>query len=61
MSYFESKFYGMEFEQILKTLKYLHEVNFDEDQLIYLMKEVKIPEWISSEIQKLKDEYIPLF
>jgi hypothetical protein len=51
----------MEFEQILKILKNLNEVNFDEDQLINLMKEVKFPDWILSEIQKLKDEYIPLF
>jgi hypothetical protein len=51
----------MEFEQILRTLKHLHEVNFDEDQLINLMKEVKFPQWILAEIQKLKDEYIPLF
>ena len=51
----------MEFEEIMKTLKNLNDINFDEDQLIDLMKEVKFPEWILSEIQKLKDDYIPVY
>jgi hypothetical protein len=50
----------MEFEQILHTVKNLSEINFDEDQLVELMEDVKFPDWIFVEIQKLNDEYIPI-
>ena len=61
LSHFEKKFYDMEFEEILKTLKSLNQINFDEDQLVDSMKLVKFPEWIIQEIQKLNDEYIPIY
>ena len=50
----------MEFDSILKSLKSLTQINFDEDQLVELMREVKFPDWITIEIQKLNDEYIPV-
>jgi hypothetical protein len=50
----------MEFDVILKTLKEIHEINFDEDQLVDLMRQVKFPDWVTVEIQKLNDEYIPV-
>jgi hypothetical protein len=51
----------MDFDEILKTLKNLNSKNFDEDQLAEMMKEVKFPEWVLQEIQKLNDEYIPIY
>lgn len=51
----------MEFDEILKTLKSLNNINFDEDQFAEMMKAVKFPEWILNEIQKLNDEYIPVY
>ena len=50
----------MEFEDILKTLKNLNEINFDEDNIIEMIKKVNFPEWVSNEIMKLNYEYIPL-
>jgi len=50
----------MEFEDIIKTLKNLNNINFDEDQIIELIKKVSFPEWVSNEILKLNYEYIPL-
>jgi hypothetical protein len=60
LSHFEKKFLAMEFDQIIITVKNLSDINFDEDQLVDLMKEVKFPDWIIVEIQKLNDEYIPV-
>jgi hypothetical protein len=51
----------MEFETILSTLKNTYNINFDEDQFAEYMKQVKFPEWVSQEIQKLNDEYIPIY
>ena len=51
----------MEFDMILKTLKNTNSINFDEDQLVEMMKQVKFPEWVLQEIQKLNDEYIPIY
>ena len=50
----------MEMEGILKTLKNLNEINFDEDNIIEMIKKVDFPEWVSNEIMKLNYEYIPL-
>jgi hypothetical protein len=50
----------MEIDQIVRVVKNLSEINFDEDQLIDLMNDVKFPDWILVEIQKLNDEYIPV-
>ncbi len=51
----------MDFDVILRTLKSTNELNFDEDQLVGMMKGVKFPEWVKIEIQKLNDEYIPIY
>jgi hypothetical protein len=61
LSHFEKKFINSEFDEILKQLKNLNNINFDEDQLVNIMKEVKFPEWVNQEIQKLNDEYIPIY
>lgn len=50
----------MEFEDIVKTLKNLNDLYFDEDQIIEMIKKVDFPEWVSNEIMKLNYEYIPL-
>jgi hypothetical protein len=50
----------MEMDEILKTLKNLNEINFDEDNIITMIKKVNFPEWVSIEIMKLNYEYIPL-
>jgi hypothetical protein len=50
----------MEFEDIVKTLKNLNKINFDEEQIIELIKKVSFPDWVSDEILKLNYEYIPL-
>ena len=50
----------MEFEDIVKTLKSLNDINFDEDQIIELIKKVNFPDWVSNEILKLNYEYIPI-
>jgi hypothetical protein len=49
-----------EFDDILKLLKNLQNVNFDEDEFVDIMMDTKIDEWIITEIQKLNDEYIPI-
>jgi hypothetical protein len=51
----------MDFDLILRTVKTTNEINFDEDQLVEMMKGVKFPEWVKIEMQKLNDEYIPLY
>jgi len=61
LSHFEKKFYNMEFDAILRTLKNTNSINFDEDQLLEMMKQVKFPEWVNQEIQKLNDENIPIY
>jgi hypothetical protein len=45
----------------MKTLKTTNNINFDEDQFTDMMKQVKFQEWVSQEIQKLNDEYIPIY
>ena len=51
----------MDFEYILQTLKNTNNINFDEDRFAELMKQVKFPEWVTQEIQKLNDEFIPIY
>jgi hypothetical protein len=51
----------MDFDLILRTVKSTNEINFDEDQLAEMMKGVKFPDWVKIEMQKLNDEYIPLY
>lgn len=63
LSHFEKKILNgvYEFEEILKELKSLNEVNFDDDELVNSMKAVKFPDWVEVEIKKLNDEYIPIY
>ncbi len=51
----------MEFENIMITLRGASEINFDEDQFTELMRHVKFQDWVSQEIQKLNDEFIPIY
>lgn len=51
----------MEIDSILKLLKNLNNFNFDEDKFIESLKAVKFPEWILQEIEKINDEYIPIY
>ena len=36
-------------------------INFDEDMAIEAMKNVKIPDWVQLEIEKLNDENLPIY
>jgi len=57
---FEKKLLNSEFDDILKILKNVQTINFDEDDFVELMMNTKIDEWVLIEIQKLNDEYIPI-
>ena len=57
---FEKKLINSDFDDILKLLKNVQSVTFDEDEFIDVMTETKIDEWVLIEIQKLNDEYIPI-
>ena len=54
LSHFEKKFIVSDFEYIMQTIKNLNSLNFDEDQFVEMMKQVKFPNWVEQEIQKLK-------
>ena len=43
-------------DEILKQLKVIHLINFDEDLVVSAMKKVKFPEWIKNEIEKAHNE-----
>ncbi len=60
MKIYEKKMLNSEFDDILKLVKNLQNVNFDEDEFVDIMMDTKIDEWIITEIQKLNDEYIPI-
>lgn len=62
LSHFERKFIdnSYEFEDILKEIKSIQFINFDEDELVELMQNVQFPKWIDDEIIKLDNEYIPI-
>jgi hypothetical protein len=57
----EKKLINSEFEEIMKILKNIQNIQFDEDDFIEIMEECNVPEWIYFELQKLNDEYIPIF
>ena len=61
LAHFEKRFLEYEFEDIIKEIKATITLNFDDDELVENMKQVKFPEWIVLEIQKLNDEYIPVY
>lgn len=60
MKIFEKKMLNSDFDDIIKLLKNIQSISFDEDEFIEIMMDTKIDEWILTEIQKLNDEYIPI-
>ena len=60
LSHFEDKFMEMNFDDILKQIKTINLINFDDDLVVEAMKNVKYPEWVLIEIEKLTEEGIPL-
>ena len=61
LSHFESKLINMDFVEIMTCIGSIKNINFDEDMAIEAMKNVKIPDWIQLEIEKLNDENIPIY
>ena len=60
LSHFEERFMHMEFEEILKELKTINMINFDDDMVINAMRKVKYPDWVEVEIEKTNEEGIPI-
>ena len=60
LSHFESKLINMDFVEIMTCIGTIKNINFDEDMVIEAMKNVKIPDWIQIEIEKLNDENVPV-
>ena len=50
----------MDFVEIMTCIGSSNNINFDDDMFIDAMKNVKIPDWIQIEIDKLNDENIPI-
>ena len=50
----------MDFVEIMSCINEINNINFDDDMFVEAMKNVKIPEWIQVEIDKLNDENIPI-
>ena len=61
LSHFEEKLMNMDFVEIMTCIGNIKTINFDEDMVIEAMKNVKIPNWIQLEIDKLNDENIPIY
>ena len=60
LSHFEQKLINMDFVEIMSCINEINNINFDDDMFVEAMKNVKIPEWIQVEIDKLNDENIPI-
>jgi hypothetical protein len=60
LSHFEEKLMNMDFVEIMTCIGSINNINFDDDMFIEAMKNVKIPDWIQIEIDKLNDENIPI-
>ena len=60
LSHFEEKLMNMDFVEIMTCIGSINNINFDDDMFIEAMKNVKIPDWIQAEIDKLNDENIPI-
>ena len=61
LSHFESKLINMDFVEIMTCIGTIKNINFDDDMAIEAMKNVKIPDWIQLEIEKLNDENLPIY
>ena len=61
LSHFESKLINMDFVEIMTCIGTIKNINFDEDMAIEAMKNVKIPDWVQLEIEKLNDENLPIY
>ena len=60
LSHFENKLINMDFVEIMTCIGTIKNINFDEDMAIEAMKNVKIPDWVEFEIEKLNDENLPI-
>ena len=60
LSHFETKLMNMDFVEIMSCIGSINTINFDDDMFIDAMKNVKIPDWIQVEIDKLNDENVPI-
>ena len=61
LSHFESKLINMDFVEIMNCIGTIKNINFDEDMAIEAMKNVKIPDWVQLEIEKLNYENLPIY
>ena len=61
LSHFEDKLLKMDFVEIMTYIGSIKNINFDEDMVIEAMKNVKIPDWIQVEIDKLKEDNLPTY
>jgi len=61
LSHFESKLINMDFVEIMTCIGTIKNINFDEDMAIEAMKNVKIPDWVQLEIEKLNDDNLPIY
>jgi len=61
LSHFESKLINMDFVEIMTCIGTIKNINFDEDMAIEAMKNVKIPDWVQLEIEKLNYENLPIY
>jgi len=61
LSHFESKLLNMDFVEIMTCIGTIKNINFDEDMAIEAMKNVKIPDWVQLEIEKLNDSNLPIY
>ena len=61
LSHFENKLINMDFVEIMTCIGTIKNINFDEDMAIEAMKNVKIPDWVQLEIEKLNYENLPIY
>jgi hypothetical protein len=61
LSHFENKLLNMDFVEIMTCIGTIKNINFDEDMAIEAMKNVKIPDWVQLEIEKLNDSNLPIY
>ena len=61
LSHFESKLINMDFVEIMTCIGTIKNINFDDDMAIEAMKNVKLPDWVQLEIEKLNDENLPIY